>query len=263
MDNNKQYQDLVENIGSIFQEINQQSERELQKLIPFVDEVIRLESKDVLYIESLLDQLFELVLFETGEDINAKLLNYLSTFNPSLAIEIEEHNNDLLGKYDHVVEEARLLAQDIHLGQTNKGGVDYFLGHLTTVGKSGCNWRDKIVGYLHDVAEDTEYSVDEIMNMLQLKCNNEITRLHLSKIKEALDLLNSKTASSREDYISRIKHSRVATRVKLNDLRHNMDISRIPNPNAKNIERLKRYKKEYRTILEYLGPVSWDLDDSD
>lgn len=116
---------------------------------------------------------------------------------------------------------------------------------------------------MYHVAEDTEYSVDEIMNMLQLKCNNEITELHLSKIKEALDLLNSKTASSREDYISRIKRSRVATRVKLNDLRHNMDISRIPYPNAKDIERLKRYKKEYRTILENLGPVSWALDDSD
>ena len=262
MNNNKQYQNFVENIDSIFQEINQENERELQKLIPLVDEVIRQQSQDVLYIESLFEQLFELVLFQTGEDVNTKLLNYLSTFNPSLAKEIEEQNNDLLGKYDHIVEEAKLLAQNIHLGQTDKAGEDYFSGHLTVVGKSGCNWKDKVVGYLHDAAEDTEYSVEEVVNMLQTKCENEITELHLFEIKEALDLLNNKTAKSREEYISRIRNSRIATRVKLNDLRHNMDISRIPNPNIKDMERLKRYKKEYHTILEYLGPVSWDWDDS-
>lgn len=263
MDNDKQYQDFVENVSSIFQEINQQNERELQKLIPLVNEVIRQQSQDISYIEHLLDRLFELVLFETGEDVNTKLLNYLSTFNLPLAKEIEELNNDLLGKYDHIVEEAKLLAQNIHSGQTDKAGVNYFLGHLTAVGKSGHNWKDKVVGYLHDAAEDTEYSVEEIVSILQTKCNNEISESHLSEIRSALDLLNSKTANTREEYISRIRNSKIATRVKLNDLRHNMDMSRISKPTTKDLERLKRYRKEYRTILEYLGPVSWDWDDSD
>ena len=99
--------------------------------------------------------------------------------------------------------------------------------------------------------------------VVQTRCNNKIVQPHLSEIRDALNLLNSETATSREEYISRIKNSRIATRVKLNDLTHNMDISRIPEPTAKDMERLKRYKKEYRTILEYLGPVNWEWNNSD
>lgn len=117
--------------------------------------------------------------------------------------------------------------------------------------------------YLHDTAEDTQYSVEQILEILQTRCNNKIVEPHLSEIRDALNLLNSETATSREEYISRIKNSRIATRVKLNDLAHNMDISRMPEPTAKDMERLKRYKKEYRTILEYLGPVNSEWNNSD
>lgn len=262
MNKDKEFDELIQKMGSVFGEINKLNEKELELLIPLVDEVINKQLQNISQIESLLDRLFELVLFETGEDVYGRLLEYLSKFNPSLVQEIQENNNETLGKYDHLVEEARLLAQNIHIRQKDKTGVDYFSGHLTTVGESGCTWKDKIVGYLHDAAEDTEYSVEKIMEMLQTKCNGEIMEPHFSEIRKALNLLNSKTATSREEYISRIRNSIIATRVKLSDLTHNMDISRIPEPTAKDLERLKRYKNEYRTILEYLGPVSWDWDDS-
>ncbi len=263
MRKDKEFDELVQKMGSVFGEINKLNKKELELLIPHVDEIINTQLQDIYQIESLLDRLFELVLFETGEDVYNRLLDYLSTFNLLLAQEIQENNNELLGKYDHLVEEAKLLAQNIHIGQTDKAGVDYFSGHLTIVGESGCTWKDKIVGYLHDAAEDSEYSVEQIMEMLQIKCNDEIIEPHFFEIREALNLLNSKTATSREEYILKLRNSIIATRVKLNDLTHNMDISRIPEPTAKDLERLKRYKNEYRTILEYLGPVSWDWEDSD
>lgn len=259
MKNDKQYDDMILKIGSAFEEITKINDRELHLLTPLVDEVIKEQSQDISRIESLLDRLSDLVL----EDIFNKLLDYLSTFNLPLAQEIKENNDELLGKYDQFVEETKLLAQTIHAGQTDKAGIDYFSGHLTVVGESGCNWKDKIVGYLHDAAEDTKYSVEQVLKMLQTKCNNEITDSHLSEIRDALNLLNSQTAKTREEYISRIKNSRIATRVKLNDLTHNMDISRISEPTAKDMERLKRYEKEYRTILEYLGPVNWEWNNSD
>lgn len=263
MKNDKQYNAMIRKIGSAFEEITKINDRELELLTPLVDEVIKEQSQGISRIETLLDRLSDLVLFGTGEDIFNKLLNYLSTFNLPLAQEIKENNNELLGRYDQFVEEAKSLAQTIHARQTDKAGIDYFSGHLTTVGESGCNWKDKIVGYLHDAAEDTEYSVEQVLTMLQTKCNNEITELHLSEIRDALNLLNSQTAKTREEYISRIKKSRIATRVKLNDLTHNMDISRIPEPTTNDMERLNRYKKEYRTILEYLGPVNWEWNNSD
>lgn len=38
-------------------------------------------------------------------------------------------------------------------------------------------------------------------------------------------------------------------RVKLNDLRNNLDISRIPQPTSKDLERNERYKVEYGELL--------------
>lgn len=255
--------EFIQKIGSVFSEINKLNEKELQLLSLLVDDVINQQLQDIAQIESLLDRLFELVLFETGQDVYSKLLDYLATFNPSLAHRIQEHDDELLGKYDYIIEEAKLLSQDIHAGQTDKAGIDYFSGHLTAVGEAGHTWKDKVVGYLHDAAEDTDYTVVQIVNMLQTRCSNKILQEHLVEIEEALNLLDYSMALNREEYIVRIKNSVIATRVKLNDLRHNMDISRIPKPTDKDFERLKRYKKEYRTILEYLGPVYWEWDDSD
>ncbi|EGJ72271.1 hypothetical protein Bcop_2099 [Bacteroides coprosuis DSM 18011] len=198
-----------------------------------------------------------------GEELYLKLLNYLESIDSTLSRDIREGNDELLAKYDDIIEEAKKLAKEIHNGLFDKAGIDYFSGHLSIVGDSGCTWKDKVVSYLHDAAEDTQYSVEQILEILQTRCNNKIVQPHLSEIRDALNLLNSETATSREEYISRIKNSRIATRVKLNDLTHNMDISRIPEPTAKDMERLKRYKKEYRTILEYLGPVNWEWNNSD
>lgn len=263
MEKDKEYKDLLQDIGSIFKEMNKIYERELQLLAPLVEEVINNQYQDIRYIEPLLDKLSELLLFDIGVDLYEKLLNYISTFNPDLTKRVRENDAEMLGKYDHLVDAAKLLAEILHSGQTDKAGVDYFTGHLTTVGDAGCTWKDKIVGYLHDAAEDTEYSVEQVLEMLQEKCNNEIKKEQLLEIGEALNLLNSSTVSLRDEYIARIRNSEIATRVKLNDLRHNMDISRIPEPTSKDLERLKRYKREYRTILEYLGPVSWEWEDSD
>ena len=40
--------------------------------------------------------------------------------------------------------------------------------------------------------------------------------------------------------------------VKINDLESNMDISRLPNPSKKDLQRLERYKKEYEDIRKAL-----------
>lgn len=85
-----------------------------------------------------MDRLFDLVLFKTGKNLFFGCWT-LSTFNPLRAYEIQEHDNEMFGKYDHIAEEAKSLAQTIHAGQTDKAGIDYFSGYLRAVGESGCN----------------------------------------------------------------------------------------------------------------------------
>lgn len=235
--------------------------------------------QDIELLDSLADPLFDTMLGLScaGERTYLRFIKYLETFNPKEAKERFEMYEDSMGYKIHLAYVAARLAKDIHNGQVDKAGKDYFEGHLATVGGNGYDWKDKTVGFLHDVAEDTEYSVKDVIRLLKrgLKewkakpdeqdwMNDFIEiitqypneRLHLpskeewNDIEEALNLLNSRTAKNREEYIQRFKGHFLAIKVKLNDLRHNMDISRIPNPTEKDYARIERYQKEYNTLMD-------------
>lgn len=155
-----------------------------------------------------------------------------------------------------IVEAARELAQWLHSGQTDKAGLDYFTTHLTTVARSGATWQEQVVGYLHDAAEDTPHTVEEVLQLLQARLANGPTDgptpAEWGAIGEALHLLNAHTAPSREAYIRRFRGHRLAIHVKLNDLRHNMDITRVPHPTEKDRARVERYHKEFELLMHYL-----------
>ena len=80
------------------------------------------------------------------------------------------------------------------------------------------------------------------------------------EMEDALVILNHHTAPNREEYIKRFGENQLALKVKLNDMRNNMDISRIPSPTPKDYERLERYKSEYKVLLDMLPPI--DLSDN-
>ena len=80
------------------------------------------------------------------------------------------------------------------------------------------------------------------------------------EMEDALVILNHHTVSNREEYIKRFGENQLALKVKLNDMRNNMDISRIPSPTPKDYERLERYKSEYKVLLDMLPPI--DLSDN-
>lgn len=235
--------------------------------------------QNIKLLDSLADPLFDtmLGLSGVGKRTYLRYIKYLETFDHREAKERFEMYEDALGYKIHLAYIAAHIAKDIHKGQVDKSGKGYFEGHLATVGGSGSDWKEKTVGFLHDVAEDTEYSVKDVIRLLKMglkewkvKPNEQDwiedfeemikeypnTCLHLpseeewEEIDEALNLLNSKTAKNREEYILRFKGHRLAIKVKLNDLRHNMDISRIPHPTEKDYARIKRYQKEYNTLMD-------------
>ena len=147
-----------------------------------------------------------------------------------------------------IVCSAAALARQLHRGQVDKAGVDYFSGHLTTVAKMG---KEEVVGYLHDASEDTSHTVDEVLNLLEERLEIPLSTAEREELAVALRLLNHHFAPDRETYIHRIKDNPLATAVKLHDLTHNMNLSRLPNPTKKDYERVARYKKEY----DYLSKV--------
>ena len=134
----------------------------------------------------------------------------------------------MLGNQEkNIVQCAAALACQLHRGQVDKAGVDYFTSHLTTVAKMGSTWQEQVVGYLHDASEDTPNSVEQVLNLLDEKLETPLSD------------------TDRETYIQRIKSNALAKAVKMHDLTHNMDLSRLTNPVAKDLERVARYKKEY------------------
>lgn len=148
---------------------------------------------------------------------------------------------------------AAQLARQLHTHQTDKAGVDYFEGHLSTVASMAKTWQACVVGYLHDASEDTPHTVNQVVDMLENICGASLSPTDRTDIATALTLLNHHNAPDRETYIQRIAQNALARAVKLNDLTHNMDLSRLSNPSPKDLTRLERYKKEY-TYLQLFCP---------
>jgi predicted metal-dependent TIM-barrel fold hydrolase len=56
---------------------------------------------------------------------------------------------------------------------------------------------------------------------------------------EAVDAITKRQGESYHDYIERLIQNPIALAVKIADIKHNVDLSRIPNPTKKDIQRTK------------------------
>ena len=117
------------------------------------------------------------------------------------------------------------IAKKAHAGQVDKAGNDYIL-HPMTVASYMDTDTEKAVAYLHDVLEDTNITVDQLRNQFP---------------KEIVDTVIILTRKKNENYQNYI--CRVAKKVKVADLLHNLDITRIKEPTERDFKRLEKYKK--------------------
>ena len=132
---------------------------------------------------------------------------------------------------DNMLELAVKVATEAHKGQVDKGGKPY-IGHPTAVAASVNEPDQKIVAYLHDVIEDTPITAEDLLNMG-----------FSSKIVDSIKLLTKDKSVPYEEYLKKIRSDSCARAVKIADLKHNMDLRRIPNPTEKDYARLEKYKK--------------------
>lgn len=147
------------------------------------------------------------------------------------------------------VSSARALAHELHKGQVDKAGVDYFEGHLSTVASMGHSWQEQVCGYLHDASEDTPHTVEEILELLEKEAKSTLSDEDREMLAQVLNLLNHHNAPDRTTYIKNIGANSLARAVKLNDLRHNIDLSRLPFPTPQDLARIERYQQEYDYLL--------------
>ena len=130
------------------------------------------------------------------------------------------------------------IATEAHKGQFDKSGKDY-IGHPLRVMEMGKSEKERIVGVLHDVVEDTSWTFE----MLEAEGFS----------KEIIAALKCVTKISEnenyDDFIERVKKNPLAVAVKINDLTDNMDIRRLPYLSDKDVKRLKKYLKAYKKLI--------------
>lgn len=89
---------------------------------------------------------------------------------------------------------------------------------------------DKCAAYLHDVLEDTDVTEEE----LGKEFGDVITDADVA--------LTRRPGEKYFDFVRRAGENKIARVVKIADLTHNMDITRIPNPTDKDFRRVEKYK---------------------
>ena len=116
------------------------------------------------------------------------------------------------------------------------------------VASMGRTWKEQVVGYLHDASEDTPHTTEEVLSLLEEDAKQRLNEEDRLELATALHLLNHHSFSRREDYIQAIGQNSLAIAVKLNDLQHNMDLSRLSSPSPKDFNRRDRYEREYNYL---------------
>lgn len=123
-----------------------------------------------------------------------------------------------------------------HEKQLDKGGNPYILHPITVMMNLRTNDQELMaIAVLHDVIEDDPEWTCEKLASVGLS----------SRVIEALKCLTHSKEESYEDYIKRISTNRDATRVKLEDLSHNMDLKRMKGIREKDFERMVKYTKAF------------------
>lgn len=104
------------------------------------------------------------------------------------------------------------LASINHFGQKDKYNKPYIL-HLLYVMNKIDDVKCKIVGVLHDILEDTDITRNDLLNYG-----------FSEDIVIAVEILTKHKNQRYMDYIENIKRNNIARKIKLIDLKHNMDL---------------------------------------
>jgi len=139
------------------------------------------------------------------------------------------------------LEEAITLAVVAHAGQVDKAGAPYIL-HPLRVMMAMNTLEEQIVAVLHDVVEDNNAMSLEYLESAGFSQN----------IVSAIDSVTRRSEESYKNFIIRASQNEIGRKVKLADLKDNLDRSRILNPT--NEDHVRWFK--YKTALELLEEIT-------
>lgn len=140
--------------------------------------------------------------------------------------------------YTEMTKKAMKLCFEAHKDQVDKSGMPYVF-HPFHLAEQMVDESTAIVALLHDVVEDTEYTLENLQN---IGLSDEVC--------EAIALMTHDPAVPYLEYVAKIKENPIAKAVKLADLRHNSDLSRLDRIDEKTLARVEKYKAAIKLLSE-------------
>lgn len=137
------------------------------------------------------------------------------------------------------------LAATHHVDQFDRGGKPYILHTLTVMHKvKSDDLEVKQMAVGHDLIEDTDVTL-ELLKELEFS----------QRVCDGLYLLTHADGVSYQTYINSIATNEDAIRVKLADLRHNSDFTRMKGCTEKDFARMQKYQKAYAQLEKALAAI--------
>ena len=140
--------------------------------------------------------------------------------------------------YTEMTKKAIKLMFEKHKDQVDKSGMPYVF-HPFHLAEQMDDEETTITALLHDIVEDTNTTFEDLRKLGF--SDNVINALKLMTHDKNVDYF---------EYIKNISKNPIARKVKIKDLEHNMDTSRLDEVTDKDIERVKKYKKCYKYLLK-------------
>ena len=132
---------------------------------------------------------------------------------------------------------AMIIAYEAHKNQTDKSGVPYIYNPIHVAEQMNTE-NECIIALLHDVVEDTNVTFKQLEEVFS------------KEIIDILKLLTREENIEYDEYIKRIKNNSIACKVKIADLTHNLDKTRLDFVTEVDVKRNEKYKKALQ-ILYY------------
>ena len=132
---------------------------------------------------------------------------------------------------------AMVIAYEAHKNQVDKSGVPYIY-HPIHVAEQMDTENECIIALLHDVVEDTNVTFKQLEEVFS------------KEIIDILKLLTREENIEYDEYIKRIKNNSIACKVKIADLTHNLDKTRLDFVTEVDVKRNEKYKKALQILCK-------------
>lgn len=145
--------------------------------------------------------------------------------------------------YTDLTKRALKLCFAAHKDQTDKSGLPYVF-HPFHLAEQMPDELTTVVALLHDVVEDTPYTLEDLAKLG-----------FPQKVLSTLARLTHDPSVPYLDYVAALKEDPIARQVKLADLRHNSDLTRLDHVDEKARQRAEKYAAAIRLLEQPDGDL--------